>query len=115
MLAASILNVISKYIKGKDDLKAAGLEVETLIIQNLHQLAIADSKSKWRYVAFVRPTFGWVVVIGYAYMLLVGPLVESFYGFPQVQLNETAITSAAGLFGIHQIGRSWEKKKGLTK
>ena len=115
MLATSILNVISKFIKGKNEQALAVAEIETLIIQNLHQLSVSDSKSKHRYISFVRPTMGWVIVAGFAYMLLIGPMVQAFFGIPMVEINENAIYTGAGLFGLHGMGRSWEKKKGLTR
>ena len=115
MLAASILSVIKLYIKGDANQKKAASDIQTLIIQNLHQLAIADSKSKWRFVSWVRPFFGWVVGISFAYILLVGPIIESHFGIPMADVDEKAIWAAASLFGIHQGTRTIEKAKGLTR
>ena len=115
MLAASILSIIKLYVKGSNEQKEAVAEIEKLVIQNLHQLSIADSKSKWRFVAFVRPFFGWVVGISFAYILLVGPIIEAHFGIPMADVDEKAIWAASSLFGIHQGTRTFEKAKGISR
>ena len=115
MLAASILNIIKLYVRGSNEQKEAVAEIEKLVIQNLHQLSVSDSKSKHAFISFVRPSMGWVIVFGFAYMLIIGPMLQAFFGIPQVEINENAIYTGAGLFGLHGMGRSWEKKKGLAR
>ena len=125
LLLPLISTIIQRVLPGdSDEIKAKRLEIESELTKAIVENANAqidvnkvEAANPSLFVAGWRPAIGWCGALGFAYVVLVQPLLAwaaSYYGMPVPPILDSNLFSSVmmGMLGLGGM-RSFEKFKGV--
>ena len=116
----SVGTVIDRVIPDKNQAERARQEIEKAILDNSHQINLAqievnkqEAQGNWFQRGW-RPATGWVCVLGFMVNFLVSPIASGFgIDIPQADTS-TMLPVLMGMLGLGGL-RSYEKVKDKTR
>jgi hypothetical protein len=116
----SVGTVIDRVIPDKNHAERARQEIEKAILDNAHQINLAqievnkqEAQGNWFQRGW-RPATGWVCVLGFMVNFLVSPIASGFgIDIPQADTS-TMLPVLMGMLGLGGL-RSYEKVKDKTR
>ena len=116
----SVGTVIDRVIPDKNQAERARQEIEKAILDNAHQINLAqievnkqEAQGNWFQRGW-RPATGWVCVLGFMVNFLVSPIASGFgIDIPQADTS-TMLPVLMGMLGLGGL-RSYEKVKDKTR
>ncbi len=107
-----------EYQLKRAELELKGKELETRLLEKVHETNIAEAKTGNWFIAGWRPFIGWVCGLGFAYTFVIAPFLHSLLtsfglSFPLPEIDGWLLFNLAGaMLGLGTL-RSYEKKWGV--
>ena len=124
----AVKDVVDEFVTTEEEkleyqLKRAQLELkekelETRLLEKVHETNIAEAKTGNWFIAGWRPFIGWVCGLGFAYTFVIAPFLHSLFAsfglsFPLPEIDGWLLLNLAGaMLGLGTL-RSFEKKWGV--